>query len=444
MTVHGAIGAVHGRIDHDGRLIEADAQLVRMQERAGGKVGGPLAIPRLASLARLALRLQIVVSRNIVAASGDRDLALWVRITPIPTGAGIAITGWVEQDAAGASGPDSNRDFARTAADWICETDAGLKILHASGLGPDAVGQRLGDLLALSGSDRDTSIAAQAARSGSRFEDKRAMLRGVPVGLEGVPLRDGLGHFVGYHVLITRRTSPALPGTVAVAAADRDNAFGDRLSQALRNPLDRIIAQADSLCLRDDGPLRRDYADYAEGIAGAGRHLLALVDDLVDLQTIESADFRPLVEAIDLAEAARRAAGLLTVRASNRDLRLLAPDDGQSVMAAADYRRTLQILINLVGNAVRHSPEGGTVWVRCEQEGDLAVVIVADTGEGIAPPDHERIFDRFERLGLRDDGGTGLGLYIARRLARAMGGDVGVDSAPGQGARFVLTLPAQG
>ena len=81
------------------------------------------------------------------------------------------------------------------------------------------------------------------------------------------------------------------------------------------------------------------------------------------------------------------------------------------------------------------------MWIRAEREDGIAAIIVADQGKGIAPADHERIFEKFERVDPREPGGSGLGLYIARRLARAMGGDVTVDSAPGQGARFVFTLP---
>ena len=97
--------------------------------------------------------------------------------------------------------------------------------------------------------------------------------------------------------------------------------------------------------------------------------------------------------------------------------------------------------MNLITNAIRYSPDGGQVWIRPELEGDLAAIIVADQGKGISLEDQERIFDKFERVDPNEPGGTGLGLYIARRLARAMGGDVSVDSAPGQGARFTFTLP---
>ena len=98
-------------------------------------------------------------------------------------------------------------------------------------------------------------------------------------------------------------------------------------------------------------------------------------------------------------------------------------------------------MVNLIGNAVRYSPQDSSVWLRTEQEGDLAAIIVADQGKGIAEEDQTRIFEKFERVDPSEPGGSGLGLFISRKLARAMGGDITLDSAPGQGARFVLTLP---
>jgi signal transduction histidine kinase len=170
--------------------------------------------------------------------------------------------------------------------------------------------------------------------------------------------------------------------------------------------------------------------------------LLGLVDDLIDLQAVERPDFRIEAESIDLADIARRAAGLLGVRARDRSVKIDPPASDEALPVRGDFRRALQIMVNLVGNAVRYSPEGSSVWVRCEEEGDLAAVIVADQGKGIDPADHDRIFAKFERVDQSEPGGSGLGLYISRQLARAMGGDITVDSAPGQGARFVLTLPS--
>jgi signal transduction histidine kinase len=132
---------------------------------------------------------------------------------------------------------------------------------------------------------------------------------------------------------------------------------------------------------------------------------------------------------------------LLRVRASDRGVRIDAPQSDEVIMAQGDFRRVLQIMVNLLTNAVRYSPPQSNIWLRVEEEGDLAAVIVADQGKGIALDDQPRIFEKFERVDPSEPGGSGLGLFISRQLARAMGGDISVDSAPGRGARFVLTLP---
>jgi signal transduction histidine kinase len=118
-----------------------------------------------------------------------------------------------------------------------------------------------------------------------------------------------------------------------------------------------------------------------------------------------------------------------------------APRAGETLPAIAEFRRVLQVLLNLVGNAIRYSPANSQVWIRLALEGEMAQVIVADQGPGLAEDQQSRVFEKFERLGRSGDGGSGLGLYISRRLARAMGGDLTVESAPGHGARFILSVP---
>ena len=193
-----------------------------------------------------------------------------------------------------------------------------------------------------------------------------------------------------------------------------------------------------------EGPLRADYAGYANDIASAGRHLMALVDDLADLQAIDRPDFTVIPEDIDLADLGRRAAGLLRVKALDRQILIVPPAEEARAPATGEFRRVLQILVNLVGNAIRYSPEGSMVRIVTEQARGEARIMVIDKGPGIAVADRERIFEKFERLGRDDAGGSGLGLYISRRLARAMGGDIDIGGAPGEGARFILTLPAAG
>lgn len=447
MNAPSSIRPVHGKVDDQGRLIEADPPLLRLQERAGGVCGGTLALPQLASLVRLTRRLKIAISRRVIAANGDQDVDLWVQVKPGNGGVELAITGWQEiAPSVPPPGLDALRwrDFCRASADWIIETDTMLRVTQPPANMPGAIGQPIEALFTLSCDENGVSRIAEAARRAERFEDGGATFLlgpGVPVRIAGVPLIDGLGGLAGYQLLISRRDNQASRAR-AFHPVPLDEAFGTQLGRAMREPLDKIIANADAIQDRGDGPVRRDYADYAEDIAGAGRHLLALVEDLVDLQQIERADFRPEAEEVDLTDTALRAAGLLGVRAANHQVTIDVPIDGRIVMARGDFRRILQVLINLLSNAIRHSRRGGAVLIRCEREGDIAAVIVADDGDGIAAEHHDRIFDRFERLGLRDGTGSGLGLYISRRLARAMGGDLGVDSAPGMGARFVFTLPA--
>ena len=448
-------GIVAGRLDSDGRLIEADPPLTALQAQAGGSSGGMLAVPQIAALARLARRLGITVSRAAVAASGEADLDLWVRAEPDGGEVALAITGWTQRPPRPpAPSPSREReaDFLRAAADWTWETDDTLRVTSLSpgagaaiGSPPSAyVGKQLTRLFRfLENADGGLPILTALAEHRS-FDSQAAELRGGRQGryrLSGVPLIDGAGNFAGFRGAAAAEGEETAQGETPTAAAREGSAFGERLDQALRGPLAHIIDNAERLRAQPEGPLRRDYAGYADDIASAGRHLLALVDDLVDLQAVERPDFRPEAEPIDLADLARRAAGLLAVRAADRGVTIDAPGVDETLPAVGDFTRTLQILMNLIANAVRYTPEGGQVWVRTEQEGDLAALIVADQGKGIAEADQGRIFDKFERVDPTEPGGTGLGLYIARRLARFMGGDISVHSAPGQGARFTFTLP---
>jgi signal transduction histidine kinase len=448
--------AVTGRVDADGRLIAADPLLAALNERAGGSVNGPLSVPQIATLARLARRLGITISRAAIAADGDRDVDLWVRATPQGEEVALSISGWGERTPSKAPAAEREReaDFTRAAADWTWETDESLRITSLSAAAAAAIG-RPGEELIGKQMTRlfrfresvDGSLPILAALANHQpFSEQAADLRAGRKGryyLSAVPLIDGSGRFAGFSGSAASRHGDDAPAPTPTGEVPSSGAFGERLDAALRRPLVSIVEHADKIRAQPEGPLRRDYAGYASDIASAGRHLLALVDDLVDLQAIERSDFTPASEAIDLADVARRAAGLLAVRASERQVRIDMPAADETAPATGDFTRALQILMNLITNAVRYTPEGGQVWIRTEREGDIVAVIVADQGKGVAPADQERMFEKFERLDPSEPGGTGLGLYIARRLARAMGGDIGIDSAPGQGARFTFTLRAR-
>ncbi|UVO53182.1 sensor histidine kinase KdpD [Sphingomonas sp. SUN039] len=447
------IPADQGRVDAAGRLQAADARLAALNARAGGAVGALVAVPSLAMLAHLAATLKMPVSRIVLAADGDRDVELQVQARPDGDGVALDIGGWTPR------APRSSwlvADWKRPVtggeadADWTWATDAALRVTAASFVPGEEmtaasgiVGQPLTRLVRLVENEEGNLPILAALATASSFSGQRAVRRDRPdaeIELSGEACRDAAGNFTGFE----GRATALAPKAVALddlPAATTGADFAERLGKALRAPLDRIVARADTISAQADGPLRRDYADYAGDIGSAARHLLALVDDLADLEAVERSEFAIAGEPVDLADVARRAAGLLGVRAADKQVRIDRPDVDEVLTARGDFRRVLQILVNLLTNAVRYTPSGGMVWLRTEQDGDSAVVVVADQGKGIAPEDHARVFDKFERVDPSEPGGSGLGLYISRRLARAMGGDITLDSAPGQGARFVLTLP---
>lgn len=449
--MHAAI--IRATVGLDGSLLSADEPLLSLQREAGGDLAGPLAIPQLAAIARLANRLGIPMSRPVVAAAERGDIDMWVRARPDETGTQLSIVDWRERPAATGSGdvPAREADIAALAEGWLWQIDTQLRFQMAqqgeggSGVLPEpppSPGSRFssyfrlqpdeeGDMAILRGFAQRRAFHGQAATLA--VDDDALFL------LSGFPLFDVAGQLVGYRGKAKPEavTGPAAREVLTLYPAE----FGRRLDRSLRQPLGRIIANADTISAQMEGPLRQDYAGYATDIAVAGRHLMALVDDLADLQAVDRPDFTVVAEDVDLADLARRAAGLLGVKALDRQIRVTAPDASDQTPAVGEFRRVLQILVNLIGNAIRYSPEGSAVKVITESDGREARIIVTDEGAGVPRDCRERIFEKFERLGRDDPGGSGLGLYISRRLARAMGGDIRIGGEEGQGARFILSLP---
>jgi len=445
---------VHGRVDADGRLIAADPALADLHARAGGEPGGPLAVPQLAQLARLARRLSIPVSRAVLAADGDDDLDLWVRAKPDGATVELAIAGWTHRSVGFAPAPHGDRDadFVRAEADWTWETDAALRLSSLSAAGMAALsgaasnpvlGDALTRLFVLEDGAENGPPLLEALANQKGFENQYVVLRGSTrrFRLAGVPIFGSGGTLTGFKgggFAIVQEAAPAPP--VPQPANDARSAFARRLEIALRTPVHRIVATAEQIREQEDGPVRSDYNGYAGDIANAGRHLLGLIDDLVDLEAVERADIEVEREPLDMADLARRAAGLLSVRADDKDMRIEQPDIAEKLEAVGDFKRALQVMVNLVGNAVRYGPASSTVRVLVEARDNAVAIVVADQGNGIAPENRELVFAKFERLGTREPG-SGLGLYISRRLARAMDGDIVIESGAGEGARFVFTLP---
>lgn len=431
-------------LDAGGHILSADPPIELLHMRAGGGVSDCIAVAPIARIARLARRLGIAVSRQVVVADDEGDLELWVQARPETGQIRLSVSGWRDRSAwkPVATPPD----HAATGADFRWETDAALRLTFVSpgaGLrhGFDSLAMLGRPLNALFAFDTGTPLLEGAAP----LDGRGARLRptDAPVRLSAAIRHDGTGGIaglVGATYLIDEPGEGDEDLALHPGGPPLTESFTAGLDRALRTPLARIVANADSIAARSDGPIAAEYAEYANDIAHAGRHLIGLVDNLVELQAIEQPDFRLTATPIDLADVARRAAGLLGVRADAAGVMIRRPSLDEGMPAIGDFGRCLQILINLIGNAIRYSPRGGEVTVTAERDGEWALVSVIDHGKGIAPEDQTRIFEKFERVDPSEPGGNGLGLYIARRLARAMGGDLYVESVPGEGASFHFRL----
>ncbi len=435
---------IRGSVASDGRLVFADDALRRLHHRAGGTEGGPLAIPALAALAALAHQLKMRLSRSAKVADVDEDLELWVEVHIESELAKMSILSWRALPTRHSSGAGQ-----KIGLDEISELqfDTQLRLTGAQGkiaseLHSTDFGLPVNAVFAKLVSDKTQIAELIDVIQGKGILTRRPLqsAAGPRLLVSGKPRLSENGQFLGYSCQFTNADEAVEPSSQPQATAIL---FGRQLAPVLRQPLGRIIANAETIGSELKGPIRENYALYAKDIANAARHLVALVDDLGDLEAVERADFVTARDNIELGDVARRVAGLLALKAADHSIRIVTPTDVQNVPAVAEFRRVLQILLNLVTNAVRYSPDGTEVFIDIATTDDAALAMVSDQGAGIAPADRERVFEKFERLGRSGDGGSGLGLYISRTLARAMGGDLTVDSAANGGAKFTLRLPSR-
>ncbi|HZC38008.1 MAG TPA: HAMP domain-containing sensor histidine kinase [Sphingomicrobium sp.] len=433
---------VLGRLDKAGRLIAADPELEALQRQAGSSLGQELALPQVAAVARLARNLGIPVSRPAIAASIDHDIDLWVRATPERDEVALSLEGWTERAPAGPRlaallGGTTESDSPAAQSEWAADEELRVISLSpelAEHLGVDLTeigGQPLTRALRLVENDSGEMPLISALAARRDFTGQRALSRtddSHVLVLSGEVVTATDGGFAGF-----RGTAELESAVAAPAESSSSAAFDHALDEVLRSPLDRIIESAERIVERADGPLRSDYASYGNDIAAAARHLLSVVRSMSEDPTHGQ-------RAVDLSALAAEAVVMLESTAEEREV-TIAPETVAPLPASGQERAVIQILVNLIGNAIRHSPNGGAVRLAFARTPGTASVTVSDEGPGIAPADQQRIFERFERAD-SEVAGTGLGLAISRRLARSMGGDVTLDSAPGAGARFTLTLPS--
>jgi len=445
-------------VDANGILLSAGEPLAGLQRRSGGELPGEIAVPALRDLVAKARRFGIKLARLMTASDGEDVIKAWVEVVPTDepgNGATIKVLTWETSPLPAEDVAEVDRrkaDIDRSLAELNAELDAAQAVLTVESTAEDltdlarsmrtGVGRSWTDFVKIEGDSHQQPLhwrLLDGARLKIAGSDRGWRVRlhprggnsGAPQGFELLLIADSPATVTERIVRPARQMPSNAQGLV-----------GRDVAPVLRQPIARIIANAETIRTRLAGPLADEYSQYAADIAAAGQHLLALVDDLADLEIVESDQFNTAPDRIDLADVSRRAAGILAVKASERGITIDAPRDGETMPAIAEFRRVLQILLNLVGNAIRYSPDNSQIWIRLEGEGARARVIVADQGPGISAEQQTKVFTKFERLGRSDAAGSGLGLYISRRLARAMGGDLTVESAPGQGARFTLDVPA--
>jgi hypothetical protein len=444
-----------GLADRDDRLLSADEPLAGLQLRCGGDLPGVIAIPALLETVRRARRFGLKVARPISAQDGTETVTAWIEVEPgtkPEAPCTITVRNWRTAPLP-PEDPDAailrRTEIDRTLAELTARLDARQCLL--------AVDSQAADLVTLAaamhaGVGRPWTEFVKIEGDGHKQPMHWRLLDGAELRIEGsdrrwkaalVPIEAPGDEPVGFELYLVPEVPLAAPKRfLAPGALGGFRLVGTDLAPVLRQPIARIIATAETIRTRLAGPLDDAYSAYAADISSAGQHLLALIEDMADLEVVEADGFATEPDPIDLADVARRAAGILGVRARERGIAVEAPLTGDAMPAVAEFRRVLQILLNLLGNAIRYAPQNSQVRISLERVGNRARVVVADDGAGLTLDDQTRVFEKFERLGRSGDGGSGLGLYISRRLARAMGGDLTVESSPGQGARFILEVPA--
>ena len=216
------------------------------------------------------------------------------------------------------------------------------------------------------------------------------------------------------------------------------------MSHELRTPLHTILGFSELLQERSAGDLNEKQQRYLGFIQQDAAHLLELINGVLDLSRIEAGRLELRKAPVDLGLCVSDAVDAIQSQAAAKAITITNYVSGPICSVQADRTRIKEILYNLLSNAIKFTPDGGAVWLRMQVEPDAATITVGDTGIGIAPEEHESIFENFYQVGISTIGvreGTGLGLAITKHLVELHGGSMSLESAPGEGSRFSFTLP---
>lgn len=307
----------------------------------------------------------------------------------------------------------------------------------------DIVGHRLQELLA---GQPDALRHLERALRGEPFNGQihltQAGVEGGETVLEGTygPIRDEHGELTGVSAILTNVTD-----RVRAEAAQRESEAKSRLmaimNHEVRTPLNSILGFTQLLKQQRYGELNEVQRRYLGNVEESGKQLLELITDSLDLARLKSGHPAIKLENLVVRDVLERAADQVNPGATDRRLTVVVePIEGIAVRA--DERFLTQVVLNLLSNAIRHTPAGGTVTLSAAKAADGVRLRVGDTGVGIPKEDMGRIFEEFFQAANHAGGGTGLGLTITRRLLEMMGGSIEAESELGKGSTFTVTLPA--
>jgi PAS domain S-box-containing protein len=368
----------------------------------------------------------------------DQDEALRESAERVRAVLNSAVSGVIVMDAGG------------KITDWNARAEKKFGLTHLKALGREmaeiiipprhreTVRRQMEDFLATGeGSTLNRLIEMTALRQdGSEF----------PVELSISPIKTGeVVTFCAFITNITERKKgeAALKAKQEAETANKAKSeFLSRMSHELRTPLNAILGFGQLLERHNPTEIQRTRVDH---ITTAGRHLLKLINEVLDISRIESGTLQLSLEPVSIADVLKEALDLMRPLATERLIELSASScvDANSFVLA-DRQRLIQVLLNLIGNAVKYTPQKGKATVSySSRPNDMLRVAVHDTGPGIAAEKLARLFTPFDRLGAEQSSveGTGLGLALSQRLIEAMNGSVGVESTVGEGSTFWLELP---
>jgi PAS domain S-box-containing protein len=249
---------------------------------------------------------------------------------------------------------------------------------------------------------------------------------------------------------ITARKNTAddlLKAKVLAESANRaKNDFLANMSHELRTPLNAIIGFSDVLVGGNFGPLNEKQTRYANNISKSGKHLLGIINNILDLSKVEAGKMEMEFREFSVKDAVVEVRSILMSIASKKNIELTSNIDPGLFVIKADMSKFKQILYNLVSNALKFTPDGGTVTINAILVGEVARFDIIDNGIGMSPENLENVFKPFVQLDCsasRKYPGTGLGLAIVKRLVEMHGGNISVKSEPGNGSTFTFMLPAR-